>query len=916
MKVQYFVPVLLAIFLSIAEIFAGTTGKIVGVVKDKTSGEGLIGVNILLEGTTLGATTDLDGSYLILNIPPGTYTLVFEYIGYREVRVSGTKVGVDFTTTVNAEMEEATIELGETIEVVAEREVIRKDLTASQAEITAEDIASIPSDNFADVLQLQAGISKDDQGHFHIRGGRSSEVAYWVDGVSVTDAYDGSNAVEIENNAIQNLKVISGTFNAEYGQAMSGIINIVTKEGSDKFSGQVSAYVGDYVTNKSYGESGNPFDPTRTDQIYLNLDEISPTHIYNFQANLDGPVPLTDGRARFFVNFRRNYDDGWLYGQRRWIANSDSVNNDPASEDYNKGVPIPGDGAYVPLNFDSWYSGQATLSYRITNLVKLQGKFNYEDRRYREYDQYYKYDPDGDLKKFQYGYNVSLSLDQTISSRTFYNIIYSYLEKNFKQYVYENPTDSRYIANELFSVPANSFAAAGQNNQHFNRNTQMNIAKFDITSQVSRQHLIKGGVEARLHRVYFLDYNIINKNTDPRDFVAIVPPDTNVNYNEYTFKPVEFSVYLQDKMEYQDFIVNLGLRFDYFDSKGRVLRDPKDPNIRSPLLEAHKELTLAEREQIWYDKPSPKLQFSPRVGVAYPISARGVIHASYGHFLQIPEFRLLYENPQFNVTLDKKTDNKIGNANLDAQRTIMYEIGLQQELTNEIGMDITGFYRDVRGWVGTSPLKETYNNSVFYSQYENQDYANVRGITFALSKRFASHLSANLDYTFQVAEGNASDPDDAFNDIKNNKEPRKSIIPLNWDRRHILNGNVYLGFGSFGVSLLGRFETGLPYTPQPGTGVRVGTNIPQGLRDNSGRRPTLTTFDLQLFKDLMLSNMRFSLFAKIFNLFDTPNEQEVYNDTGRATYTILTGTYDPEYIIRPDYYSQPRRIQFGFSVGF
>ncbi|RMF58291.1 MAG: TonB-dependent receptor [Calditrichaeota bacterium] len=576
------------------------------------------------------------------------------------------------------------------------------------------------------------------------------------------------------------------------------------------------------------------------------------------------------------------------------------------------------------MNFNSWYTGQANISYQVTNLIKLKATFNYENKRFKEYDHFWKYNPDGDLKKFQHGFNTTITLDHTLSSTTFYTVKYAYFKKDFKQYVYEDPTDPRYVNPNAaaFAVPAFTFGVGGQKNQHFNRNTQTHIGKFDITSQVSKNHLMKAGFEIRLHRLFYQDFNVIDiDQTDDELFTPGIPSDTSTNFNQYTFKPVEYSFYVQDKMEYEDFIVNIGLRFDYFDSKGRILRDPKDPNIRSPFLPEHQQMSLAEREQIWYDKPSPKLQLSPRVGVAYPITARGVIHFSYGHFLQIPEFRLLYQNPQFNVTRDRKKDNLVGNADLDAQRTVMYEIGLQQQLSDDISIDVTGYYRDIRGWVGTSPLIETYDNSTFYSQYENRDYANVRGVTLMFRKRFANHFSANLDYTFQVAEGNASDPEDAFNDIKNDKEPRKTIIPLNWDRRHVLNGNVYLGFGGNGISVLARLETGLPYTPQPATGVRVGTNVPQGLRENSGRRPTLFTVDLQLYRDIKFkvgnSEFKWTLFAKIYNLLDRRNEQNVYSDTGRATYTITSGAFaDPEYIVRPDFYTQPRRVQLGFSWEF
>ncbi|MCB0268912.1 MAG: TonB-dependent receptor [Calditrichaeota bacterium] len=916
MKVNRIVWVLCVLLFASLSIYAGTTGKIVGTVTDNGNGEPLIGVNVILEGTTLGATTDLDGSYLILNVPPGSYTVIFQYLGYRDVRIAPVNVSVDFTTRLSTKMEEASVELGETVEVVADREVIRRDLTSSQAEVSADEIANIPVEEFEDVLQLQAGVTRGEGGGFHIRGGRSSEVAYWVDGVSVTDAFDGSNAVEIENNAIQSLQVISGTFNAEYGQAMSGIINIVTKEGGSELTGNISAYAGDYFSNDSYGAT-DVFDPNSNDQVYLNLDDVAPSQIYNVNASLDGPIPGTKSKGRFFVNFRRFYNEGYLYGRRDWRADGDTTLVRASNRFEVLGTP--GDGAIVPMNSESWYSGQANLTYQLTNLIKARVKFNYEDREFRDYDHFYKLNPDGDYSKFQTGYNGTVSLDHTLSNRAFYTLKFSQFEKEFTQYVYEDPSDSRYTNNDKFSVPSLNFSIGGQKNEHFNRITRTQIAKFDFTAQVNDKHLMKAGIEARRHKLSYEQFNVIDSNLSDTLFTAVKPGINDPNFTAYTFEPEEFSVYVQDKMEYEDFIVNIGLRLDYFNSNGRVLADPLDPNIQSPLLSANQDLTLAEREAIWYDDPSSKVQVSPRVGVAYPISSQGVVHFSYGHFLQIPEFRLLYDNPEFRVTRQNGSGNLIGNSDLDAQKTVMYEIGLQQQLTEDIGVDITGFYRDIRDWVGTSPLQITYAPDVSYSKYENRDYANIRGLTIAFKKRFSSNFSANVDYTFQVAEGNSSDPADAFNDAQANREPRREIIPLDWDRSHVLNGNVYIGIGGWGTSILGRFESGLPYTPQVLTAATSGSSIQSGLTENSERRPNLLTFDLQLFRDFRFNNMNVSLFAKIYNLLDSRGEQSVWGDSGRATYTLQNttqGSADPEYLVQPQFYTEPRRIQVGFNLGF
>ncbi len=904
MKGKFIALVLFSCLLISPQLFSATTGKIVGVVTDKNTAEPLIGVNVIVEETTLGSTTDLDGSYLILNVPPGTYTLSFQYIGYREVKISGVKVSVDFTTKVNAEMQEATVDLGETVEVVAEREVIRKDLTSSQSEVTAEDIENIPTEEFEDVLQLQAGVTRDDQGGFHIRGGRSSEVAFWVDGVSVTDAFDGSVGVEIENDAVKSLQVISGTFNAEYGQAMSGIVNIVTKSGGREYSGSVSAYTGDYLTPDGTDRVG-----LTDDSLFLNIDDVSPRHIYNYKFSLSGPIPLLGKKNTFFVNFRNFYNQGYLYGRRDVFTDGS-----------------PGDSAFVSMNSNEWFTGQSKLSFQLTDLLKVNATFNYENREFREYDHFYKFNPEGDFDKFQWGYNSQLTIDHTLSKTTFYTVKFARFEKNFEQYVYENPEDPRYVDNldPKFTTSAFQFSIGGQKNQHFSRTTATNIVKLDITSQVTKRHLMKMGVEGRLNNLDLEDFSIIDGSQFTQDttFFPVKPDPTSINFSQYSFEPIELSAYIQDKIEYENFIVNVGVRFDYFDSQGQILSDPMDPSIDAPLLPVHQEMSRAEREEIWYDEPSAKYQFSPRIGLAYPISANGVIHASYGHFLQIPEFRLLYENPSFKITADN--NNLFGNADLDAQRTIMYEIGLQQQITSDIGVDVTGFFRDVRNWVGTSPLQETYRTDIFYSQYENRDYANIRGVTITVDKQFSNHFAGNLSYTGQVAEGNASDPADAFNDEKANREPRKELIPLDWDRTHVLSGNIYLGFGDYSLSFLGRYETGLPYTPNIIQGTRRGANIQSGLEENSERRPALITFDLQLYKNFYINiggkETKLQLFARVFNLFDRRNEQNVWADTGSADFTLETGisgeNADRRWASRPDFYSEPRRVQFGLSYDF
>ncbi|MDZ7371990.1 MAG: TonB-dependent receptor, partial [candidate division KSB1 bacterium] len=488
------------------------------------------------------------------------------------------------------------------------------------------------------------------------------------------------------------------------------------------------------------------------------------------------------------------------------------------------------------------------------------------------------------------------------------------------------------------------FNNVGTDLNRYWRSTAYTVGKFDLTSQVNNIHQVKGGFEFRTHELK-LDSYTLRAKIDPNSGAQIVPfqpyvPEPWSAYREkYTRTPKEFSAYLQDKLELKEIIINAGLRFDYFDPNHVKIADPSDPSIYTPLKPEHKwknptapkeeriEYTPDERRAFMHKKVDPKMQLSPRLGIAYPITDKGVIHFSYGHFFQIPEFQYLYSNPDFKIT-EGGGYFLMGNADLNPQRTVMYEIGLQQQLTTDIGIDVTLFYRDVRDWVGTSPLIQTPMPSIQYAQYENKDYANVRGVTLKFEKRYSHGFSARVDYSFQVAEGTYSNPTDAFNAIQAKEEPRLNLIPLNWDQNHTLNGSLIWDYRGYTFSLIGRYWTGRPYTPSFPVGSVVGGAALIGLKENSERLPNQKSVDLYINRKFMMSNrVGLNVFLNIYNLFDIRDEVAVYSDTGSADYTTTVRpwaiTYNPrrvgtvdDYVKQPGWYTAPREIQLGFSLEF
>jgi len=883
------ISILLLLFGTI--IYAGTTGKIAGKIFDKSTGEALIGANILIVGTSIGASSDLDGNYFILNIPPGEYQIKASVIGYSSFTIQKVRVSIDQTTKIDFELNPESIELGEVL-VTAEKSIVRKDLTSTEETISGNNISMLPLEDVSAVVNLQAGVV---DGHF--RGGRGNEVKYLIDGVPVNDVYSGQSSLSAEVNSIEEIQVLTGTFNAEYGEALSGVVNQVTKIAGDKLDGNISFYSGDYVSSHK--------------DIFTNIGHISPTNVYNIQGNISGPVPGLENFVKFFLSGRYNYDEGSIYGQR--IFNPSDSSNFSANNSADWYVGATGDKAYIPMNFSKRLSLQGKLAFNVGGGKGIVLSGLYQDNKYRDYDHSYRLNPDGDYKKFQKSFLGIVSYTLLLDNSAFIDFSFSGLRSEFKQYVYENPLDSRYVdPNRKKDVSGNAFPTGGTENWHFNHTTTSYTGKSDFTWQIDNINQIKTGLDFTYHDLKYKDFQIVIDATS--NFKPMIPELGAFNYNTYQANPYQFAYYIQDKVEIDYLIVNVGLRFDYFEPDGKYLKDPNKINLLDELQPPFPDSLLISAKS--------KSQISPRIGLSYPISDKGAIHISYGHFFQIPPFENLYRNPNFRIPLTgdfpENIGNTIGNADLEPQQTIMYEIGLQQAFTDELGITITGYYKDIRNLLAS----EIYIKNEFrkFSRLINKDYGSVKGITLSFEKRFNNGIGASLDYTFQIAKGSASDPNAAFNNAQSNPpiESNKQLVPLDWDRTHSLNFTLTLGApGNYIASFIGRLGSGLPYTPSL-------QNQRTGL-ENSDNRPAFYDVDFYVTKFFELVGHQFSIFLKIFNLFDTLNEVNVFGDTGRAGDTLeLTRNQTAprgvnttkEFFTRPDFYSSPRQIVIGADFSF
>ncbi len=931
---------LLFFLLLSIDAYAGDTGKLAGTVVDAVTKEPLIGANVLVVGTSMGAATDMDGRFAILNVPPGSYTLRASAVGYRPMVITNNRVSIDLTTEVDFTLPEAAVTT-KAVVVTAQRNMVQKDLTASTAVVDSRQIEALPVTSFQDVLQLQAGIFVDRNGDLHSRGGRSGEVMYMIDGVPVTDAYDGKTVVDVNTNSIQEMQVVTGAYNAEYGHAMSGIVNIATKSGGDSFHGQLTSYTGAYATGNT--------------TVFTGLNRFTPLNTSWLEGSLSGPI--VRDKIFFYVDARYRYDDGYEYGIRKFNISDISNTRAPSPADWT--IQATGDGSYVPMNPYMEAYAQGKVSFKIVPQVQLAYNFILDNSRGKDFDWNYKYNPDGELSRFDKGYMNTLNLTHTLSATTFYTLGLSYYFKDYREYLdqsnftlsdlftRQDPFNQDYVHQSLLVQPEATFYSGGANMAHNIHSTDTYVAKFDITSQVTPTHMLKGGLEFDQYQVFLHNINLqmspLDINRDPvldgnAYLIApvVIPPATTQNNQIYLHKPQLFSAYLQDKMEFKSLIVNVGVRLDWFRPDGQVLSDPSDPNIYLPLKPLNQDSVVAPggtplqavaaRANYWYKNATNKWQLSPRLGVSFPITDRGIVHFSYGLFFQMPSFDRLYENPDYKLNVAGGSTNLgvIGNPDLNPEETTKGELGLQQQLTDDIAIDITAFFNDIRNLAGTlNEIEYIYGGSAIYSKYVNTDFAYIRGIVLSVNKRFTGGISATLDYTFQIAKGDASDPQAAYNLRAGGTLPETQLIPLDWDQRHTANATLnYVSAGQWGGSLMFRFGSGTPYTPQLTSTTNVGE-----LLYNSEVKPATYDLSARVYKDFMVGTSTFTVFARIDNILDTKNPVDVFYDSGQPGWSLYeqhliesnpsqrVATIQ-DYYTRANFYGPPRRIQLGISYSF
>jgi outer membrane receptor protein involved in Fe transport len=930
------VLVVITVFLVLpALVFAGTTGKIKGKVSDRENGEALPAANVTIVGTTLGAAADLNGEYVILNVPVGTYSVRASYIGYQAITISNIKVAADLTTEVDFPLPTEAMAVG-SVEIVAERPLVNKNATNAVRIATQEDVAKLPLRNVTQYVALAPGITVL-AGNIHIRGGRKDEVGYYVEGASTRSPLSGDNLVNVIPDALEEFQVQAGGYNAEYGGANAGIIRQTLRSGTNDYRATLQV-----ETDNFAGKFPN-------EQF---LDTYSYGY-WDYTGTFSGPLLnkklkfflagqntfLGDRYQLFWPGFTVTHNSTGFVNSSEFPLRDSGLRGGTAGDSIAALVVKPGNIPEANLNR---FVGNGTLIFEYKPvIVRLAAALTFQNQQNNGGNpirNIFNEDriPQTDVSTGLY----NLKFTHLLGSKTFYEVNLNYFDRRSVGY---DP-----LFRENFYLAADSLAEAAKGYTlrdytlpkepydfygfPFNRpgtyagygKNKLNYVggSFDLTSQY-RSHEIKFGASYQRYTFRSFDLGVGSSMTLQRSnpdlirrvqagdeeaiglysrsaFVNAIGYDVfgNESDEEGLFGPKNpqfFSAYVQDKFEAKDLVINAGLRFDTFDNDDFEFLDANDPGFRRSSRTIIEDSTR---------KKDTFTQFSPRLGLAFPVTDRTVFHLQYGKFIQSPKLDDLYRGRSSYAILFSG-GNYVPNApgfGVDPERTTQYEVGFSQQFSDVAAFDITGFYKDIKGQIQISKITtDPGANAAAYNFLTNGDFATTKGLEFTLTLRRTNRVSGRVNYTLADSRGTGSSSNFAVGGIEFETQLPTVISPLDFQNTHrgAINFDYRFDKGDggpilqeLGLNVLVTFNSGHPYTRIAAGIGQQGVDLGGQVNDERSRRPleainsstTPWNFNLDLRLDKTVDFGRFGANFYVYaqNLTNRQNVLNVYARTGNA----------------------------------
>ncbi|MSS72700.1 MAG: TonB-dependent receptor [Candidatus Latescibacteria bacterium] len=988
-KLRFLICATLLVALGTTPAFAAL-GKIAGKVTDR-SGAALPGASVVLVGTVQGGVTDAEGRYFILNIQPGTYQVRASIIGYKPVTLSDIAARTDLTTEVNFSLEQTTVQAQE-VTVVGVRPPVDKSLTATRTTISAQELKNtMPVDNLDGLVKTTASAYRG-----YIRGGRRYESKMLLDGVNVSETYfngagnfgsgyssfarskgDETELVKIGTNAVQELDVMAGTFNAEYEAATAGILNVTTREGGQKLTGQI-------FYRRSAGGLRHAGPGVFDDYDKFIAEKTA------LEANTN---PAQRALAANYVVFQDVYtrDNGKPYSYDTKERRSTDATG---TLDLSLGGPLGKKGGFFytgkffksfgrfPNEFTQTVTSSLKLHTTLGDRLKLVGFLMVEDGGLlggwtnRDFATRYKFYANGIPQNKRLGVVGYGAVTHFVSPRTFYEIKVSrsgrtsefgFSDDN-KNGVVEMGEDGDFIKIDTQAQSDLYFKGTGTQKAFFNPNpgnestfetnyaggniyrmgqpgffyeklSRSNVTfKTDLTSQVNYHHQIKMGGQFRRHTV-----------SDFRKENSVTPSyDANFPFYQidYTLHPQEMAFYAQDRMEYEGIIINAGVRLDSWNPKAKDYADYSGDLSQIVTLSNGKK--VLDQSQVRTKPTTTSWFWSPRVGISHPVSSKAAMHYSWGKFYTPPVFTQIFESYGVfpNSSLPVLYD-----VNRRSPTATQYEIGIQWSFYRAFATDVTAYYRDISHYSDAgftlSPRAGQPGGIGSVTYITDGGYADARGIEVSLEKRPSKFWSSRLTYTYSYVKGGSASgtgisnnrPDvtaysvaagaltgKKFQDILNNRDLFSAFsrdiagggtaFDSGFDRTHRFTLTTLFTFPyEVDFSSITTAASGFFYLKQ------YTSTDPRELQ--IAKAPSTIQTDLRLTKGLKLSKYgRANVFLEVRNLLDRKNIL-TWNALDIPSTTLWEKDQDPTGTIKmparqdgTPIYDIARETYFGISYDF
>jgi len=822
--------------------YATATGIIAGLVED-TDGNPLIGATVTIEGTPFGAMTSPQGEYVVAALSPGTYTVQARMMGRATARVEGVVVEADNTSRVDFKLEEDAT--GSTVIVVTQpRTNIIRDIPATAFQLDLSEMRTMNTSTIIDIVAAQPGVVRQD-GELHVRGGRAGEVDYVLDGVSLRSPMNNRLNFDIPVSAVSNATLMTGGLSIEYGNSLSGVVDLIGKEGGDSFRGTISGRMGDATSSMiSTGEQvfaeSMDTDLCRKD---ISGAEFSVSGPEPFTENLlpamgiDIPGDVTISASGQFSTSGVNNDDtrgNWSYN---WL-------NDGSAMVKLSYRPIPRTiyslsaiGSYSEHGWNQW----AWSKYQQVNIV--------EGHLFPPQSQ------DHALPvMFGETGGLILNLSHLIGDRTSIRASAGIVKFQNWNRIYD--PDGGFVgegAEPLFWLTqyqppqmyegGNGFYYTGVH-QNTWRDSKATVATGLLGIDISPNPRVrlKAGVSAAYYDLY--QYN-----------VYFVSPG-NAFLSLWNAYPYSASAYAQGSYRFSGGVITTaGVRADYFNANTNIF----------------------SQETGTSEEVEAKVHVSPRISFSIPFSERSLFFTTYGHYFQMPPMNSLYLETSFNCGSEKVI---AGNPDLDPELTQLFEVGIRQELDRYSDLAISFYNKDIVGLVSTEDHSEGAN----YVFTNDNSHGNVRGLETSISRSSGSNLSGQVYYTMSIAKGKYSSMLERYNYAQfgvfytSNKDNY-----LDWDQTHQAGTTLeYSFFDSEGPEIAGvhplenlsttvswKFGSGVPYSLPVSQGELIQTN--------TERRPYTMQTDISISREFNIGLGKLKVMAGVFNLFNRRNILHIYD---------------------------------------